>query len=247
MLDKKTALKHSPVGPPAPRPKHPNRRYKDEIFEQIARLGKAVSSPKRLELLDLLCQGPRSVDVLAREASLSMAATSMHLQNLRAARLVEAERAGLYMIYSLTDAGVCEFYRALRSLAAGRLAEIEQITRVFLDGKGELERVERDTLLERMREGSVVLLDVRPPEEYRAGHIAGALSVPLSELERRLGDLPPDCEFVAYCRGPYCVLAMEAVALLSRNGRRARRLTDGYPDWRASGFPVEVPPSESAP
>ncbi|MDH4230390.1 MAG: metalloregulator ArsR/SmtB family transcription factor, partial [Nitrospirota bacterium] len=187
----------------------PNRHFKDAIYEQFARLGKAVSSPRRLELLDLLCQGPRTVEVLAGEAGLSVANTSQHLQLLRASRLVETEKRGQYVTYRVADAAVCDLFFAMRNLAGRRLAEVEWITSDFLAGRQadleDLEPVDREALIARVREGSVTVLDVRPVEEYTAGHIRGALSVPLDELEARLAELPRTREIVAYCRGPYCV------------------------------------------
>jgi len=216
-----------------------NRRFKDGIYEQLARMGKAVSSPRRLELLDLLCQAERTVEVLAKETGMSLASTSQHLQVLRQARLVEAEKKGLYVTYHLADPVVCDFFRSMRSLAENRLAEIEQITRQFLEGRQALEPVDREVLLKRLRKGEVVALDVRPPEEYRAGHIPGAVSIPLSVLKERLAELPKDQEIVAYCRGPYCVMAVEAVEFLRARGFRASRLEDGVLEWRARGWPVE--------
>ncbi len=215
-----------------------NRRFKDTVYEQFARIGKAFSSPRRLELLDLLCQGERTVEVLAREAGLTVANASRHLQVLRGARLVEAEKAGLFVTYRLADEGVGEFFLALRELAEARLSDLEQITRVFLEGREELDAVDRHTLLTLAREGAVTVLDVRPVEEYRAGHIPGAVSIPLKELESRLSELPGNQEIVAYCRGPYCVLAVQAVELLRTRGFRVKRLTDGVLDWRARGLPV---------
>src|SRR3990172_5115672 len=195
-----------------------NRRFKDSIYEQFARLGKAVSAPRRLELLDLLCQGPRTVEALADEAAISVANASQHLQILRAARLVEAEKKGLYVEYRLTDDEVCRFFHSLRRLAETRLAEVEQVTRAYLEERGAMEAVQSTELLRRVRDGEVTLLDVRPSEEYRAGHIPGALSVPLPELKKRLAELPKNREVVAYCRGPYCVMAIEAAELLPKNG-----------------------------
>jgi len=214
------------------------RGYKTAIYEQLARIGKAVASPRRLELLDLLAQGPRTVEALAREAGLGMANASQHLRALRAAELVTAEKSGLFVTYRLASSEVGDFYLALRRLAESRLAEIERLTRDFLEARGVLEEVDRETLLDRARQGEVTVLDVRPSEEYGAGHIPGALSVPLAELEQRLAELPRDQEIVAYCRGPYCVLAVEAVRLLRERGFRAVRLEDGVADWRARGFDV---------
>lgn len=222
---------------------HPSRRYKNDIYEQLARIGKAVSSPRRLELLDLLCQGERTVEVLAREASMSLANASQHLQVLRQARLIEAEKHGLYVTYRLADRAVCEFFFAMRGLAEQRLAEIEQITQAFLRARGELEPVDRESLLERVRNGEVMVLDVRPPEEYRAGHIPGAISVPLGVLKDRLGELPDDQEIVAYCRGPYCVMSIDAVELLRAHGFRAQRIEDGVLEWRSRRWPVEGGPA----
>ena len=216
-----------------------NRRFKTAIYEQFARIGKAISNPSRLELLDLLCQGPRTVDALAQEAGLGLANTSQHLKALREARLVEAEKSGLFVTYRLADDGVCQFFRSLRSLAEERLAEVGEMTRRFLEARQGLQPVDREQLLAKVRDGAVTVLDVRPPEEYRAGHLPGALSVPLKELERRLADLPHDREIVAYCRGPYCVLALEAVEILRALGFTAFRLEDGVPDWQAKGYAVE--------
>lgn len=176
--------------------------------------------------------------MLAREASLTVANTSQHLQVLRAARLVEAEKTGLFVTYRLADQAVCDFLRSMRTLAESRLAEVEQITSRFLQGRQGMEPISRESLLERVQEGTVTVLDVRPLEEYRAGHILGAISIPLEELNRRLSELPRGKEIVAYCRGPYCVLAIEAVEVLRSKGFRAARLEDGVPDWRASGYPV---------
>jgi rhodanese-related sulfurtransferase len=220
--------------------RNPNRIFKDAIYEQFARIGKAVSSPKRLELLDLLCQGERTVEVLAKETGLTVANASQHLQVLRAARLVEAEKLGLFVTYRLAEQAVCEFFRAMRLLAESRLAEVEQIKRRFLEGREGMEPVDRDALLKRVREGAVTVLDVRPVEEYRAGHIPGAMSIPLKELERRMSKLPRDQEIVAYCRGPYCVLAIQAVEMLRSRGFNAVRLEEGIQDLRAMGFPIAL-------
>ena len=215
-----------------------NRRYKDAIYEQFARIGKALSSPKRLELLDLLCQGERTVEVLAKEAGLTVANASQHLHVLHATRLVETEKEGLFVTYRIADKTVSEFLLTLRGLAETRLAELEQITRLFLEGREGLEAIDRKTLLERVNKGEVTVLDVRPVEEYSAGHIPGAISVPLKELETRLSELSGDQEIVAYCRGPYCVLAIQAVEFLRARGLRALRLEDGIIEWRAHGLSV---------
>jgi len=217
-----------------------NSRFKSAIYEQFARIGKAISNPGRLELLDLLCQGPRTVEALAKEANLGIANTSQQLKVLRTARLIEAEKSGLFVTYRLADEEVCLFLRSLRLLAETRLTEVREITRQFLAGREGLEPVSREGLLSKVREGAVTVLDVRPVEEYRAAHIPGALSVPLKELERRLSDLPVDREIVAYCRGPYCVLAVEAVEMLRAHGFEAFRLEQSVQDWQAEGFPVAV-------
>ena len=218
--------------------KNPGRVFKDAIYEQFARIGKAVSSPRRLELFDLLCQGPRTVEVLARESGMTVANASQHLQILRAARLLAAEKEGLFVIYRLADQAACEFFRAMRVLAESQLAEVEQIKRRFLEGREGMEPVDRDALLKLVREGAVTVLDVRPVEEYNAGHIPGALSIPLKELMLRLNELPHDQEIVAYCRGPYCVLSIEAVEMLRARGFHAVRLEEGIQDLRAMGFQI---------
>ncbi len=220
--------------------KNPNRRFKDEIYEQFARIGKAVSSPKRLELLDLLCQAERTVETLAKLSGLSVANASRHLQVLRAARLVDAEKEGQFVTYRLADQVVCEFFLSMRVLAESRLAEVELIKRQFLNGREGMEPVDRDALLKRVSEGKVTVLDVRPVEEYQAGHIPGAISIPLEDLKRRLSDLPRDQEVVAYCRGPYCVFAIQAVETLRAKGFNVVRLEEGVQDWRAMGFSVAV-------
>jgi rhodanese-related sulfurtransferase len=221
------------------------RSFKDAIYEQLARIGKAISSPKRLELLDLLCQSERTVDALAKEANLTVANASQHLQILHAARLVEARKEGLFVIYRLADPMVGQFFRTMRILAENRIAEIEQILRRFLasreglQGLEGLEPVDRKTLLERLKAGAVTVIDVRPVEEYRAGHIPGAISLPVKDLARRLSELPKNREVVAYCRGPYCMFALEAVEMLRAKGFKAVRLEDGIIDWQAMGLPVE--------
>ena len=210
------------------------------VYEQLGRIGKAIASPARLELLDLLCQAPRTVEALAREAGLSIANTSQHLRVLHVARLVQFHKDGLFVTYRLADGQVCDFYRGLRTLAENRLAEIEVIIRQFKAAQEAMEPIDKKTLLRRVRRAEVTVLDVRPVEEYRAGHIPGAISVPLKELRVRLSTLPRGREIVAYCRGPYCVLAVDAVKLLRSHGFAAVRLEDGVPEWRALGLPVAV-------
>jgi rhodanese-related sulfurtransferase len=216
-----------------------HRPLKDQLFEQFARIGKALANPHRLELVDLLAQGERSVEDLAREAGMSVANTSRHLQELKAARLVEVRREGLYGYYRLADERVFGVWRAMRELGEARLAEIDCLVETYLKNRGALEAVCAEELLAKMRESGVVVLDVRPEEEYRAGHIPGARSVPLERLEAYLEEIPVDQEVVAYCRGPYCVFSDEAVSFLRSQGYRARRLAEGLPDWRAAGMPVE--------
>ena len=191
-------------------------------------------------MLDLLCQGEKTVETLARESGLSLANTSQHLQTLRAARLVEADKKGLYVRYRMADQMVCQFFRSMRILAENRLAEVELINRRFLEGKEGMEPVDRDDLLNRVKKGAVTVLDVRPSDEYRTGHIPGALSVPLGKLKELLSNLPKDQEIVAYCRGPYCVLAVEAVDILRKQGFKAIRLEEGVQDWLAMGLPISV-------
>jgi rhodanese-related sulfurtransferase len=213
---------------------------KTAIYEQIARIGQATGSPNRLELLDLLSQGPRTVDALARQTGQSVATTSHHLQVLRRARLVEAQKAGLYVTYRLADPQVGEFFLNLRGLAESRLAEVQQVTRQYLEGRGALEPVSNGELVRRVRAGEVTLIDVRPREEYVAAHIPGAISVPLADLGKRVGTLQKRRDIVAYCRGPYCVMALDAVDLLRRKGFRAHRLEHGVPEWRAQGWRVDT-------
>jgi rhodanese-related sulfurtransferase len=216
------------------------RRFKDTVFALQAQTGKAVASPRRLELLDLLAQGPRTVEALARETSQTIANTSQHLQVLRGARLVEAEKRGLFVTYRLAGEEVTRFCLALRRLAESHTVELERAAKGFLEERGQLQPVDQEALLARVRRGEVTLLDVRPEEEFQAGHIPGALSVPLAQLEHRLSELPRRREVVAYCRGPYCVLAVEAVTRLRAHGFRALRLEAGIPDWRARGYRVET-------
>lgn len=219
-----------------------NRRtpLKTVIYEQIARIGKAAASPSRLELLDLLSQGARTVEALAGQTGQSVATTSHHLQVLRRARLVEAQKAGLYVTYRLADPQVSDFFLHLRTLAESRLAEIEQVTRQYLKERRAMEPVRTDDLVRRVRAGDVTVIDVRPREEYLAAHIPGAVSVPLGDLKKRLRELPVEQDIVAYCRGPYCVMALDAVDLLRRRGFRAHRLELGVPEWRAQGWRVET-------
>jgi rhodanese-related sulfurtransferase/DNA-binding transcriptional ArsR family regulator len=219
-----------------------SRKLKDAVFEQFARIGKAMSSPRRLELIDLLAQAPRTVEALARETGMSVANASQHLQVLRSAGLAEANKEGLYVTYQLAGEEVTELYLSLRRLGEARIAEVERIRREYFSQRDGMEPVDSTELIARARRGEVVVLDVRPDEEYRAGHIPGALSVPVADLERRVSELPGGKTIVAYCRGPYCVFAIEAVEFLRGRGFHAVRLQDGMPEWRARRLPVEVSP-----
>lgn len=215
-----------------------HRHFKDRLYGQFARIGKALSSPNRLEILELLAQSERTVDSLATEIGLSLANTSQHLQALRQAALVDSRKDGLFVHYRLAGAEVSELSTVLRTVAERRLAELERLVREHFGNRQDAEAVPMAELLKRARSKQVVILDTRPASEYVAGHIAGAISVPVDDLHRRLQELSKSKEYVAYCRGPYCVYADRAVELLRANGRRARRLLDGFPEWRAAGLPV---------
>lgn len=216
-----------------------HREFKDRLFEQFARIGKALASPKRLEIVDLLAQGERTVEEIASETAMPVANASQHLQALKGVRMVESRREGLYAYYRLADEGVFRTWQAVRALGETRLAEVDRVVETYLKDRDTLEAVEATELMERLGDGSVVVLDVRPEEEYRAGHIPGALSVPVDALEAALQTLPRDKKVVAYCRGPYCVFSDEVVRALSARGYQASRLADGFPEWRAAGYPVE--------
>jgi rhodanese-related sulfurtransferase len=207
------------------------------FYEQFARVGKALAAAGRVELVDLLCQGERSVEALAHASGMTVTNTSQHLQVLRAAGLVEARKEGTKVIYRLAGEDVCRFFLALGELARARLAEVDQLVRSYLDGDS-FQPLTRAELLERVERGGVLVLDVRPAVEYAAGHIPGAVSIPLDELQARLGELPANTEIVAYCRGPYCLLAANALDLLDGHGFCARRLEDGLPEWRLAGLPI---------
>jgi rhodanese-related sulfurtransferase len=217
----------------------PAAGLKTTVYEHLARIGKALAHPRRLEMIDLLSQGPRTVEVLAQHTGQSLANTSHHLQILRRARLVDAEKAGLYVTYQLADPHVSRFFLNLQRLGEARLAEIEQVRREYREARGAMESVDGDELLRRVRRGEVTILDVRPVEEYRAGHGPGARSIPLAELRKRLTELPRHREVVAYCRGPYCVMAIDAVELLRKKGYRAHRMELGVADWHARGWRLE--------
>jgi rhodanese-related sulfurtransferase len=217
-----------------------HREFKDPLYAQFARIGRALASPQRLELLDLLGQGERSVEALAREASLPIANASQHLQALHRARLVERRKDGQRVFYRLASPDVFELWRAVRTIGERHLAEIDRLVALYLEDPNQLEALGREELLGRLASGDVTLLDARPADEYRQGHIPGALSIPVDELESRLADLPREREVIAYCRGPYCLFSREAATILTAHGFHARRLGDGFPEWRAAGLPVAV-------
>src|SRR5439155_5351680 len=216
------------------------RTFKNQLYEQFARIGKALSIPHRLELLEVLAQCERTVEALAQETGMSVANASQHLQVLRAARLVEVRREGVSMYYRLADESVFRMWQAMRTVGEAQLAEIDRVVQAFLQDRSRLQPIGAQELLQRLSDDQVILLDVRPAEEYTAGHLPEARSIPVTELEARLAELPVDKEIVAYCRGPYCVFADEAVALLRARGYRARRLEEGVADWRKLALPVEV-------
>jgi rhodanese-related sulfurtransferase len=216
-----------------------HREFKDALYAEFARIGKAVANPHRLEFLDLLAQREWSVEELANETNVTVANASQHLQILRAARLVTVRREGLYAYYRLADDRAYRLWQAIRELGEVRLAEIDLIVRTFLGNRDAMEPIDALTLLGRIHDDDLVVLDVRPAEEYQAGHLPGARSIPVAELEARLGELRPEQEIVAYCRGPYCVYADEAVELLTARGYLARRFTHGFPDWQIAGLPIE--------
>ena len=216
-----------------------DRAAKTALFDAFARTARALASGRRIELLDVLANGERTVEALAREVGLSVANTSQHLQVLRQAGLVASRREGTSVHYRLAGPEVFELWRNLRTLAAGRLAEVERLAAAYVGARDELEPVTREELARRLRDGDdLLVLDVRPAAEFAAGHLPGAVSIPVEELRRRLAELPADREVVAYCRGPYCAFAHEAVELLRDEGFAARRLEDGLPEWQAAGLAV---------
>ena len=216
------------------------RVAKDDLNEQFARIGKALANAHRVEILDLLAQGERSVEVLATRAGMTVGLTSAHLQVLRRVGLIAARRDGTRILYRLAGDDVYHLLTAVRTVATHRIADAERAAWSFLGGA--TETVSRAELLDRVRRGSVIVVDLRPTEEYEAGHVAGAVSIPLGELEERLAELPSDLEVVAYCRGPFCALAPQGVSLLRGAGWQARRLEDGFPEWRLAGLPVVTGP-----
>lgn len=217
---------------------------KQALFAQFAAVAKAVAHPHRLELLEQLAQGERSVEVLADRTRVSVANASQHLQHLRRAGLVAARRDGKFVFYRLADDAVLGLLTSLRRIAELQSAEVERVVRSYFNDRDSLEAVSRLELMDRLKAGIVTVLDVRPEDEFALGHLPGAINLPLSKLEKRLADLDPDREIVAYCRGPYCVLSYEAVAMLRARGFKVRRLEDGLPEWRAAGLPVEAGPQQ---
>jgi len=213
--------------------------FKHDLFNQFARIAKALSNGYRLELLELLAQGERSVDALAQVSGLTLANTSQHLQQLRQAGLVTNRKEGHKVFYQLSGRDVTALFGSLRDVAERHLADVNRLVGDYLTVKDCLEPLPAGQLLERARDGLVTVLDVRPQEEYASGHLPGAINIPLKELEKRLGELDPDLEVVAYCRGPHCVLAFDAVAKLRKNGLTARRLENGFPEWQQAGYPTE--------
>jgi len=212
---------------------------KRDVFHNLARIGTALSSPVRLEFLELLAQGERSVDQLATLTGASVANTSQHLQKLKAAGLIVGRKEGQYVFYRLAGDEIVELLGALGKTGAAYLAEVERTVRLYFAAKDDLEPVPARELLERARKGLVTVLDVRPPEEFAQGHVPGAVNIPVHELEKRLAELPKRREVVAYCRGPYCLMSYDAVVLLRKKGLKARRLEDGLPEWRLAGLPVQ--------
>ncbi len=217
-----------------------HREFKDALYAQFARIGNALASPKRIELLDLLGQGEKTVEMLAEQVATPIKNTSAHLRVLRQARLVETRRDGTYMFYRLAGDDVFRLLRSLETVGHTQLGDVQQVVQSYLDGRDQLAPVTFKELRRLMRDEDITVVDVRPADEYEAGHIPGALSVPVPDLKRRLRELPKGREVIAYCRGQYCVYSLEAVTLLRKHGYRARRAHEGLPDWKAAGLPVEI-------
>lgn len=217
-----------------------NENFKLEVFGQLARIARALSAPSRLALIELTAQGERSVDDLARLTGLSVANTSKHLAELRQVGLVRARKEGLRVFHVVAGPDVVALVSVLRHVAEGRIAEVNQLVRTYVTSRDELEPIPASELMARVKAGLVTVLDVRPSEEFLAGHLPGAINIRTEELAARIGKLPTDKEIIAYCRGPYCLFSVDAVALLRAQGRQARRLEDGFPEWKAAGLPVEV-------
>ena len=213
--------------------------FKSDLFSQFARVGKALSNANRLELLEFLAQGSRSVESLANVAKLSIANTSQHLQQLRQSGLVVSRKEGLKVYYSLSGDDVISLLDSLRNVAERHLSDVDKLVNTYLTAKDDLEPIPADELLNMVKQDLITVLDVRPQEEYEAGHVQGAINIPINELEHHLQQFDPSQEIVAYCRGPHCILAFDAVAQLRDNGFQARRLEDGYPEWKIAGLPTE--------
>ncbi|WP_114971243.1 ArsR/SmtB family transcription factor [Rhodoferax ferrireducens] len=215
------------------------RSIKNHLYEQVARIGKALASPKRLELIELLCQGEKTVEVLAAQAEISVKLASAHLKELRLARLVETRKDGKYVLYRLASHSVANLWVSLRAEAEERLVELQLALASIVAHGDDLESLDRDSILRKAQAGEVLVLDVRPQDEYASAHLPHARSLPLDELKKRLAELPKDTLVVAYCRGPFCLMARDAVELLKKKGYRAFHLTDGVAEWRAHGLPIE--------
>jgi len=216
------------------------RETKNHLYEQVARIGKAVASPKRLELIELLCQGEKTVEMLAAQAEISVKLTSAHLKELRQARLVDTSRDGKYVLYRLASTGVADLWVTLRTQAQERLVELQVALQAIVENRNALQSLDEASLLKKAKAGEVLILDVRPQEEFESAHLPYARSLPISELKKRLADLPKNVPIVAYCRGPFCLMAKDAVELLRKRGRQAMHLTDGVAEWRARGLPLDV-------
>jgi rhodanese-related sulfurtransferase len=216
------------------------RAIKNHLYEQVARIGKAMASPKRLELIELLCQGEKTVEVLAAQAEISVKLASAHLKELRLARLVETRKDGKYVLYRLASHSVADLWVSLRAEAEERLVELQLALASIVANGDNLESLDRDSILRKAQAGEVLVLDVRPLDEYASAHLPHARSLPLDELKQRLAELPKDTPVVAYCRGPFCLMAKDAVELLQKKGYRAFHLTDGVAEWRAHGLPLET-------
>jgi rhodanese-related sulfurtransferase/DNA-binding HxlR family transcriptional regulator len=213
--------------------------FKQDVYAQLARVARALGHANRLELLEFVAQGPRGVDELANMTHLSVANASKHLQELRQAGLVRARKEGVRVFYEVAGPDVVDLLGALSTVAESRLAEVSQLVRTYITARDDLEPVPAGELLERVRQGLVTVLDVRPPEEYAAGHVPGAINITSDSLSNHLKKLPKGREVIAYCRGPYCLLSVDAVAMLREKGYRARRMEDGFPEWKAAGLPVD--------
>jgi rhodanese-related sulfurtransferase/DNA-binding transcriptional regulator YhcF (GntR family) len=216
------------------------RELKNHLYEQVARIGKALASPKRLELIELLCQGEKAVEALASDAEISVKLTSAHLKELRQARLVESRKDGKYVVYRLANTSVADLWVTLRTEAEERLVELQLALASIVDHASDLDGLDRMTILQRAKAGELLVLDVRPAKEFASGHLPHARSLPLGELMKRLSELPKNVPVVAYCRGPFCLMAKDAVALMRKKGYHAVHLTDGVAEWRAHGLPVEA-------